>query len=310
MAPGVVPILEVPPHAGDPIRDAYAFIRRAQHFVPRGMTIAVDVRHLDRPAGGRRTPMRDIAEDLAAWGVPMLPVIHPQDDADRLADAHEAAEAHTGRTVVRLGVGLDDEDAEARLGELCRRAGPATGCADLVLDFAAVRSVRDVGRAEPVARKCLSWAQRHPWESVTLVSGAMPATLTGLPTNIAVPVPRHDWALWRRISETGVRFGDYAVAHPGATGNGWSPLPSLRYAHDDVWWIYRWSRDGNGNDAMYDLCRSLVASDHWPADGAGRSWGDAEIARRARGAGGPGNPTNWRAWGTSHHLAHVLRSLA
>ncbi len=60
---------------------------------------------------------------------------------------------------------------------------------------------------------------------------------------------------------------------------------------------------------MYDLCASLVAADHWPAEGAAYSWGDAEIAQRAAMVGGPGNAAGWRAWGTAHHLTHVVKML-
>ncbi|WP_369077093.1 beta family protein [Paractinoplanes maris] len=68
--------------------------------------------------------------------------------------------------------------------------------------------------------------------------------------------------------------------------------------------------DGNGNKAMYELCASLVAADHWPAEGGAYSWGDGEVARCAERFGGPGNPMQWRAWGTAHHLTHVLRTLS
>jgi hypothetical protein len=39
------------------------------------MTIGVDVRYLPDPAGVWRRPMRDIADDLAARGMPILPVL-------------------------------------------------------------------------------------------------------------------------------------------------------------------------------------------------------------------------------------------
>jgi hypothetical protein len=39
------------------------------------------------------------------------------------------------------------------------------------------------------------------------------------------------------------------------------------------------------------------------------SWGDAEIAMRARQQVRPGNATSWRAFSLSHHLAVVLEEL-
>lgn len=85
-------------------------------------------------------------------------------------------------------------------------------------------------------------------------------------------------------------------------------MPSLRYTDDEVWWIYRWPQDTIDRPAMYDLCKALVASDHWPTEGIDFSWGDHQIAARASGVGGRGNATNWRTGTTSHHLAQVVVS--
>lgn len=86
-------------------------------------------------------------------------------------------------------------------------------------------------------------------------------------------------------------------------------MPSLRYADDTCWWIYRWHQDKPARPAMYDLCRSLVLSDHWEAGRPQLSWGDQQIAARAADRSGPGNATSWRAWSTSHHIAHVTNQL-
>ncbi len=88
-------------------------------------------------------------------------------------------------------------------------------------------------------------------------------------------------------------------------------LPTLRYTDEQNWWIYRWARrGGRGDDRCHDLCRTLVGSAHWPAAGARFSWGDAEIARRARTAPGAGSSASWMSWSTSHHIAHVLQTPA
>ena len=312
LAPRILPVFEVPPTVRGPIKDAYAFTRRACRSVPPNMTIAVDVGYLADPDEGRRAPLRDIAEDLAAWGVPIRPVLHLHDSAVRLAEARDATAMHAGHVVVRLGgyvADPDDEEAETQLRELCRRAGTTIEQSALILDFFEVRSKRDLGRVEPLVRKCVAWARRYPWESIAVTSGAMPESIADLPTNTATPIPRHDLALWRRLQEPDIGFGDYGIAHPKMTVGGWRPTPNLRYTDDDVWWIYRRARDGNGNKSMYDICASLVTADHWPAEGPGYSWGDSEIARRAIGHGGPEIPTGWRAWSTAHHLTHVLRML-
>ena len=308
----ILPIFEVAPTDRGPTSDAYAFAQKAQESVPRDMTIGVDVSHLPDPPGGPRSPMRDIANDLGAWRIPILPVIHLNDSDERLAEAGEAAEEHSRHVVVRLGSDTadpDDEEAEAQLDRLQRRIGLPIKHCSLLIDVFEVRSERDVTRVEPVVRKCVSWARQYPWHSITLASGAMPDSISHLPTNTATPVRRWDLLLWQRVRELGLQYGDYGIAHPKMTRGGWPPMPNLRYTHEDAWWIYRWTRRNNDNAAIYGLCRELVASDHWPSRGRSYSWGDAEIAQRAAGLERPGNATSWRAWATSHHLAHVIDHL-
>ena len=81
----ILPIFEVPPAFADPIKDAYAFTKKARDSIPSGMTIAVDVGHLGDVDVGWRGPLRDIAEDFAFWGIPVRPVLHLRDSSRRLA---------------------------------------------------------------------------------------------------------------------------------------------------------------------------------------------------------------------------------
>ncbi|GIH20705.1 beta family protein [Rugosimonospora africana] len=308
----LLPIFEVVPTAQGPTKDAYRFCEKARNSLPADLTIAVDVRHLPDITEGLRRPMCDIAEDLGAWGIPMLPVVHLYDSSTRLADVRYAADLHGGHAIVRLGSDTrdpDDAEAEEALDRLRSEGGLMIEQCHLVLDMFEVRSERDLTRVEPVVRKCVSWAQRYPWSSVTVAVGAMPQGISHIPVNTPTPIPRWDLQLWQRVADLGVQYADYGIAHYGLTTASWRPMPSLRYTDDEVWWIYRWPQDPIGRPAMYDLCKALVASDHWAAAGRGFSWGDHQIAARAEGVGGPGNAANWRAWATSHHLAKVVDQL-
>jgi hypothetical protein len=280
--------------------------------LPAGLTVAVDVRHLADLTDGVRRPVRDIADDLAGCLIPMMPILHLDDSPELAADVRYAADLHGGRGVLRLGSDTQDPDeaeAEEALDRLRDQGGLTIERWHLLLDVFEVRSERDLTRFEPVVRKCVSWARRYPWSSITVAAGAMPESVSHLPVNRPAPMQRWDLQLWRRVADLGVQYADYGVAHPCIGGAGWRPMPSLRYTDDDVWWIYRWSQDPVGRPAMYDLCEALVASEHWPAEGRDFSWGDQQIAARADGRGGPGNATNWRAWATSHHLAHIVDQL-
>jgi hypothetical protein len=171
-----------------------------------------------------------VGDDFANWQIPMVPVVRLSDSDARLADHGAAAEWHGHGAVVRLGsLTADPSVEEARVGlpRVWRLTGLSPEQCDLVLDMFAIGSQRDVGRAEPVVRGLVGWARRCPWRSVVVASGAMPdsESLSRVPTNRATPVPRWDLALWRRVADLGVVFGDYSIGHPVMRVRGWAPLP-------------------------------------------------------------------------------------
>jgi hypothetical protein len=123
---------------------------------------------------------------------------------------------------------------------------------------------------------------------------------------------RLDARVWGRLREPGLGYADYGVTSPVRRAGVpyHRQLPTLRYTAERDWWIYRWARrGGRSDDRCHDLCRTLIGSPHWPALGARFSWGDAQIARRARSARGAGSSSGWMAWSTSHHLAYVRHAL-
>ncbi|PTA44978.1 beta family protein [Micromonospora sp. RP3T] len=307
LAPHLLPIFDVAATTHGPIHDAHTFSRRAQDTLPRDMTIAVDAHRLPDPATGLRRPLPDIAEDLHQWGNPMLPVAHPHDSPARLADIRDAAALHGHGAVLRLD--HTDDDAETRAHHLLSAIDLRADHAVLLLDAAHLRSEHDLTRAEPLVRKHLSWTHRHPWKAVVVAAGAMPRSIAHLPPDTPTPLRRFDLDLWQRLHDHHVRFADYGIAHPRPATGGWGPPPNLRYTDHDVWWTYRATRDDNGNDAIHDLCRTLVTADHWPTLGRHFSWGDEQIALRAARHATPGTARHWLAWGTSHHLAHVANHL-
>lgn len=309
----VLPIFEVDPTVRGPVEDAHRFVDSVCGSVLAGLVIAVEVRYLDGPVAGLRRPMRIIADDLNSWRISILPVLHLDDSSEQLADAGHAAEIHRGTAVLRLAIDAHDpdgEEADKALARLHDQTGLPTDQCHLLLDLIEMRSERDLTRAEPAVRKWMSWAQRYPWRSITVAAGAMPASISHIPFMTPTALPRWDFQLWQRVAGLGVQYADYGTAHPAMTGAKWRPKPNLRYTDDENWWIYRWSEEKTGSHPMYDLCQALVASDYWPASSADLSWGDQQIAARAHDLGGPGNPGNWRAWSTSHHLAHVAAQLS
>ncbi|MFG2619475.1 beta family protein [Streptomyces sp. NPDC048507] len=314
------PVMELVP---DPdVRNVLeTFCDRAMDAVPPGMVLTVDsgalpaARVLEGAAGG---PIDRLSESLGLRGVPMRPVIRLTDPPDVLAEASRAAAAHRSGVCLRLSVAADAPgplpergQIRALLGRL--RLGPEE--VDLLVDAGPVGSdrARDLlaDRALGALRALSPW----PWRRECVAAGAFPVNLTGFPRGRATPVPRHDVRLWRRVARgcdaEPPDFGDFGVTHPRmpARSRG-TPDPNMRYTTPEDWQVYVYPRVRSGNDDFFALSADLVGSAHWPAAGARTSWGDArleECATRQRARAGGG--TQWRAWGTSHHLAVASRAL-
>ncbi|WP_127499498.1 beta family protein [Actinoplanes solisilvae] len=303
----VLPILEL-----DPGTDLLPLVRE---LPPRTGVLAVDFGEIEEPADPLVAPSLDLAEGLADLGVAMLPVLRAHESRRRLAAHGLAARMHLRRALLRLQPHVDAANpaqADVLVDRLLRGAGLEVEEVDLLIDLAETACVAHADRFEEQLRRILRWARGRPWRSVSVASGAMPANLDDLPTDQPVTIDRHDARVWTSIGVPGIGYADYGVTSPvrrrGVQRH--RQLPTLRYTAEHNWWIYRWSRrGGRSDDRCHDLCRTLVTSPHWPAAGARFSWGDAEIARRARTARGGGSPASWMSWSTSHHIAHVLRTL-
>lgn len=303
----VMPILEL--EAGTSI------VPLIRQLPPRTGAIAVDFGGI--PDRGDRfvAPSLELAEELSGLGVAMLPVLRAYESSRRLAAHGVAAQMHLRRAVLRLRPHVDvgsPATADAVTEYVLRSAGLEPEAVDLLIDLAETACVPHATLVEERCRRVLRWARVMPWRSVSVASGAMLPNLDDLPTDQPVTVGRLDARVWMRLGEPGVGYADHGVTSPvrrhGVQRH--RQLPTLRYTAENDWWIYRWARrGGRSDDRCHDLCRTLVDSAHWPAAGARFSWGDAEIARRARTARGGGSSASWISWGTSHHIAHVLHAL-
>jgi hypothetical protein len=305
-APRVLPILELEPGP--------SIVPLIRALPPRTGAVAADFGLIADPDDPYVSPPLDLAEQLADLGVAMLPVLRAYESSRRLAAHGLAARMHLRRAVLRLRPHVDAGNP-AEAGEvtvrLLKGAGLEPEEVDLLIDLAETACVAHADHVEEQARRVVRWARTLPWRSVSVASGAMPPNLDDLPTDEPVRLGRLDARVWQRLGEPGVGYSDYGVTSPvrrhGAPRH--RQLPTLRYTVEHHWWIYRWSRrGGRSDDRCHDLCRTLVTSPHWPASGARFSWGDAEIARRARTAPGGGSPGTWMAFSTSHHIAHVLQN--
>jgi len=312
------PVFEVVP-TKDPATDLAIFIDRATSGWPPGRVMTVDTTALDQSpvAGTADGPTMWVARALHGRGIPARPVMHLDDAPAVLAEAAAAHELHHQGACLRLGTEKASPNVDATataLPEMLATAGFKPADIDLLIDFQHVDSERTVGRVVPMAAELVRWAAwAGDWRSVTVASGAFPASISNLPAGSHTPLPRHDVDLWRRlVTNTKLPiqpdYGDYAVTHPIPPAVGWPPNPNLRYTHAGEWWVWRERKNRPGNKSFFTLCGRVVRSAAWTREQF--SWGDHEIHRCSHDAGGAGTATQWRAYGTSHHLATVTDRLA
>ncbi len=303
----VMPLLEWEPGVD--------FVPMFRNLRPGTPAVAVDLGAIGDSPDPLVSPPLDLAEGLADLGVPLVPVLRAYESRRRLAEHGLAARMHLERAVLRLQPHVDatnPAEADALIERIVRGTNLDPRRIDLVIDLAETACAAHADKVEERARRVIRWARGLPWLSVSVAAGAMPPNLDDLPIDEPVTVGRLDARVWGRLREPGVGYADYGVTSPvrRAGVSYHRQLPTLRYTAERDWWIYRWARrGGRSDDRCHDLCRTLVDSAHWPAQGARFSWGDAQIARRARTARGAGSSSGWMAWSTSHHIAHVLHAL-
>ncbi|MFC7264139.1 beta family protein [Streptomyces lutosisoli] len=314
------PVMEIVPDFD--LRDLLeTFCDHAMEHVPNGMVLTVDcgalpfVRVLEGDVGG---PVLRVGESLMQRGIAMRPVFRCTDSDDALAEVAGVAAAHHHGACLRFATAADLSDVppdNRQMRDLLRTVRLAPEEIDLLVDAGPVRSARTRKTLIEGVIDVLNSMSRWPWRDVCVAAGAFPVNLTGFPRGVATAVVREDASLWQEVVERwrGPQpdFGDFGVMYPRMLPKSrGTPDPNMRYTKGTEWQVFVYPRLRTGNDDFFILSQDLVNSPHWPATGAATSWGDerlAECAQRKRRKAGGG--TEWRAWGTSHHLAVVTSHL-
>jgi hypothetical protein len=315
-------VMEVVPERGLD-RDLTLFVRNVAAHWPKAEVLTVDSGFLDQTdsvAGTADGAVMWVASQFYDKGAKYRPVMHLEDDPDVFTEIAAAVELHDEGACLRLGSEEeypDPDETDARFEDALAAADLDTDDVHLLIDLRSIEAQREIRGVTPIAIDMLAWAAtKGPWASVTVASGAFPASISTFDKGAATPVPRYDAALYDAIVAEGPAivpdFGDYAINHPLMPTSGFrmGPLPSLRYTADRNWQVFREGKDRPGNESFFTVCEKVVASPYWPAAAAAYSWGDAEVDRCSHSRPGAGTATEWRAYGTSHHIAVVIDRLA
>ncbi|WP_168221271.1 hypothetical protein [Actinomadura sp. WMMA1423] len=233
--------------------------------LPAGTICSIDTAYIDGLPIARHA-----WESLAATlterlePTPIRPVFRLTDPPERLAWVRGVIAEFSAGACLRLG--SPDRDADARqaaelLGQVLNQLELAPEQISVVIDLWAIEDDRDLQRALATAEELLKWTDQRPWQSVTVASGAFPASISHLPGDAVSPLPRRDAALWRQLQERQSArlpdFGDYAIAHPAPGGASRAPMPNLRYATETEWQIWRQRTPQEiGNERFCIICRN------------------------------------------------------
>jgi hypothetical protein len=198
---------------------------------------------------------------------------------------------------------------QRKLESLVKQAGLANTAVDLIVDYRAIESAPGNYAAVVAAVRAVG-----DWRSVTLLAGAFPEDLSGLPKNDQHLLPRTDWLAWRDFVLAGgdARYGDYTIQHGifrEHEGKGMNFSASIRYTGEADWVIMRG-----------ESVRSEMGYEQWPANaellcarrefrGPTFSAGDLYIKTMASQTIETGGAKSWLTAGINHHLAMVAHQL-
>lgn len=258
----------------------------------------------------------DLFDGLRSAGVAVVPVV-TTDDSASVVSAIAAVVARDGRGVC---IRLDAEtlalapsaSISHELEQLRRALGlPEPDC-DLVVDAGLVRDtlVARVTSSEAALRAIPTILA---WRNVIVSFSAFPDRLADVaPSGAVTQLTREDaLAFATLLARSPLRqliFGDYGVGVPFYADIPWAPIPSIKYASADSWFIHRGATKANRSAQYVALATAVVGSAQFA--GSGASSGDAYLSAVASGHAGPGNPTTYVRVATSRHMACVLDRLA
>lgn len=309
----MTPVLELVPHERRPIRDQCRVVRdRLAESWQDGMRLILDAGQAEpRDAATAGVVLADLWTEVRDVLAEVTPAVGLADEGalPRLRDAG----ALDRGLVLRLRsaeLAAAPDALDRAVTAFLRPTGLGRSDVDLLVDLGPA----PVDPAAPAGSVGPALSDRS-WRSRTLVCGAFPRDLAGLPAMEVREVPRRDVRTWREVrgalgvAGRGLDFGDYAVAHPGPGPRGpYGPPPQLRYAVHDRWLVMK-GRRGPATQ-FYEICRRIGSH---PEFAVGLGAADAQIEQRGRHGPrsrlGCGNSATWRELSTAHHLEFVVREI-
>lgn len=280
----------------------------------------VYIEHTDTLDDGRE-PIGAILDYLRVAKVKAVPVT----GLDRLAEYDSAIRDAVDRDGRGLCLRLQTSDLETDdLGQQLQTAlkffRVPSGKVDLLIDFGPVIAPRATVLPLVNSIPCVK-----EWRTFTLAACAFPVDMSAVTQYSTAELPREEWANWTHLrarASSIVRlptFSDYAINHPEPSEIDPRTMrmsANIRYTWTTTYIVAK----GEALPRKKDLRKKAPASEQYPLlaqyiishkawCGPKFSWGDGYIQRCANKEC-VGGGREWRAVGTSHHLAFVAKQIA
>lgn len=268
-----------------------------------------------------REPAGALLDHLRDEGVRTIPVT----GLDRVGDYDAAIKAAIDKdergVCIRLWEpDLESDDLENQLASLVKFLGVKADAADLLIDF---------GPKVPPRSTIIPLVNAIPklteWRSLTLASSSFPSDMSEVAQFTTVELDREEWTNWTHTRSRAPKlmrmptFSDYGINHPVLPKvDPWMMRASanIRYTSNTTYLIAKGEALPRAKDKVQresakeqypKLAKMIIKHPAWC--GPEFSWGDGYIqdcANKECVGGG----REWRAVGTSHHLAFVVQQLA
>lgn len=269
-------------------------------------------------------PIAGALSILRSRGVAVVPVV----GLDRVQEYGEAIRDYAHATGLGCCLRLSHTDLDiifdlrSQIDSLLGFLHLTPDQVDLIVDFAPKL---------PIRGQLLSLVRDFPhltsWRTFTLASSAFPPDMSEIARHSTVEIEREEWLSWLAVWRYRDRlarlpsFGDYAINHPSVVEIDpriMSMSPNIRYTGNLHYVIAKGEAFPKGKrkkivqvasagEQYKKLAQEIMQQREWC--GSDFSWGDWFIADCAAG-NRIGNSTQWRAVGTSHHIAFVSHQIS
>lgn len=183
---------------------------------------------------------------------------------------------------------------------------------DLVIDAALIRD-SVASRVAMVESALQAVPHLQTWRNVVIALSAFPDNMGAqAPRSAVTHFPREDREAFVTLTNRGLprqcNYADFGVGQPTYGGAPYTPIPSIKYTTTNSWVVHRGAQKSDPSPQYLALAAQVTGSAEFR--GAVFSAGDEYIAGRSAAPGNPGNSTKYLFAAMSHHINHVLDSLA